>query len=99
MEAHVQHDRVIDATGLEQLQASRRMLTHLVKLLVRQTPGFVQDGGGNGHLADIVQQPRIACLAYLVRWQVELACQDRKSTRLNSSHLVTSDAVICLKTT
>src|SRR5256885_13151706 len=37
MEAHVQHDRVIDATGLEQLQASRRMLTHLVKLLVRQT--------------------------------------------------------------
>src|SRR5688500_19619483 len=36
------------------------------------------------------QLPRVRCR----RWQ---ASQDRKSTRLNSSHLVVSYAVFCLK--
>src|SRR2546426_7446200 len=35
--------------------------------------------------------------AKLLRGHVELALRDRKSTRLNSSHLVISYAVFCLK--
>src|SRR5256885_6693023 len=45
-------------------------------------PGDRRDHSGGGHLAD---------------GAVILVGQDRKSTRLNSSHLVISYAVFCLK--
>src|SRR2546426_4082663 len=46
-------------------------------------------------------RPELESLAaefYLARLgELEISCQDRKSTRLNSSHLVISYAVFCLK--
>src|SRR5256885_7138410 len=34
---------------------------------------------------------------WIIAWQFRFGTQDRKSTRLNSSHLVISYAVFCLK--
>src|SRR5256885_5143349 len=45
-----------------------------------------------GELEDVDARPHLAALALLVDRD-----QDRKSTRLNSSHLVISYAVFCLK--
>src|SRR5256885_8843026 len=47
-------------------------------------------------IADLIEQERPATL-YLVVPPSDEPHQDRKSTRLNSSHLVISYAVFCLK--
>src|SRR2546426_2492296 len=48
--------------------------------------------GGEGPL-----QQGVIALAHVCEPVLEAALQDRKSTRLNSSHLVISYAVFCLK--
>src|SRR5690606_41866836 len=72
----------------------------------RGTPGVpqVRVGGvdvGNGQGAEVVEVHQVADLAgkfmHHVRIRNILAL-DRKSTRLNSSHVKTSYAVSCLKT-
>src|SRR5256885_13193995 len=55
--------------------------------ILRHDEGTNEDRGGEGHPADREEFP---CGVLNSR-------QDRKSTRLNSSHLVISYAVFCLK--
>src|SRR5256885_6007868 len=63
---------------------------------------FFVHGGGGGvmHVRDLMQDPNAATrftVCMRRRWTGSNACRDRKSTRLNSSHLVISYAVFCLK--
>src|SRR5256885_5038582 len=60
--------------------------SHYVCMTAERRAGLDRDAGGS----DLEE----AAVCYL---QVLLAGQDRKSTRLNSSHLVISYAVFCLK--
>src|SRR5256885_4272488 len=48
---------------------------------------------------EINGKPRLACMTRMNSFSEDatITCQDRKSTRLNSSHLVISYAVFCLK--
>src|SRR5437899_4051122 len=62
---------------------------HAEKQANAYTHGDARDGGPGGHLARPVQAP-----ADQENHKVD---QDRKSTRLNSSHLGISYAVFCLK--
>src|SRR6266850_2763647 len=64
--------------------------------LVANIPEWAQAGGTDAMLArfhDPVQRARIKSGL----WHGGLGVEDRKSTRLNSSHLVISYAVFCLK--
>ena len=59
---------------------------------LRQRPAFY-----TAHFS-MRQHPRFLCCPFLVAAEPRfLYCPDRKSTRLNSSHLVISYAVFCLK--
>src|SRR5256885_9989942 len=52
---------------------------------------FVHNTRAKGHLrANVDREPRVC-------FEIDEAGEDRKSTRLNSSHLVISYAVFCLK--
>src|SRR2546426_2831873 len=54
--------------------------------------------GGNWHSdTTYLEQPPLATLLYAVETPSRGGDTDRKSTRLNSSHLVISYAVFCLK--
>src|SRR5207244_12275682 len=64
-------------------RAVRRVALDRQPLLVRQARVGEQDVVREGELADVVQQAG--------------GVQDRKSTRLNSSHQIISYAVVCLK--
>src|SRR5205814_8974812 len=59
-------------------------------------PRVVQGGAPHGHHLERRSHPRAAALQSLSR-HVPGDVQDRKSTRLNSSHLGISYAVFCLK--
>src|SRR2546426_9013963 len=59
---------------------------------VRQTVSIDHRAGQRGHARGVLGRPAF------IRWsEVDGQDQDRKSTRLNSSHLVISYAVFCLK--
>src|SRR5256885_12467296 len=65
--------------------------------------GALADGGLGGRifhdarLRAVVHRTRVAILRIEARVRWTTARKDRKSTRLNSSHLVISYAVFCLK--
>src|SRR5256885_10757374 len=89
-----------ERSGSVRLGSSQRARAAAVRFSLRQHgPDDTRGLGGECHHHDLVgaarkqiPQPRIADTAHSLLTQI-----DRKSTRLNSSHLVISYAVFCLK--
>src|SRR5690625_5869586 len=78
-------DEYIVSAWLRELSRRR---PHTQVILDCHTPGIASILHANVH-------PHLTVTDTL--WQLGLLCEDRKSTRLNSSHVATSYAVFCLK--
>src|SRR5688500_12899305 len=78
------------------------MLAHVLKAVVAQAPGIdvsrIDDAIIGCAMPEGEQGMNVARIGLLLAGLPNtIAAQDRKSTRLNSSHLVISYAVFCLK--
>src|SRR2546426_7369966 len=79
--------------GLSAAPASSRRSRHTA----RQQPRYTSRIATFAMIASLTYVPVIAMAHTITGTYVKLAIIDRKSTRLNSSHLVISYAVFCLK--
>src|SRR2546426_1588852 len=91
-------------TSEEKMQVARQLDTLNVDVIEAGFPAASEgDYHGVRDIAAAVRRPVVAALARCTDRDIDLAgealrgAEDRKSTRLNSSHLVISYAVFCLK--
>src|SRR5690625_6965440 len=88
--------QIISVTLIIKIKKSSKCYPFLINL-IQQSGAIVEDS--INHKIPYVIYPVYNKLTYPVMYQCEIQtyAQDRKSTRLNSSHVAISYAVFCLK--